>query len=628
MVVILALNRATCANVGFLFHLFLTFLLFTVPITATFSIYQVLLGQSRQNRISTNLAQLSQNKPLGHLFRSSSDGSHKDFESPFRAADNNASVFSALLDSIDVMQSHFFEVWQGTWPKAIDWTAAVMGTHVSATLYAMSKFEEGQTDLMAIETNRNLSQLMRRLKLENLINRYFTQITSFYFGENAFGLRLQAFDDMLWVVLGWLEGVKFINQHSNLRHPFSNDNDLENDIKVTPWYGRQFVPQFAHRARIFYGLASEGWNSSLCGGGMIWSPYLTPYKNAITNQLFIAASISMYLYFPGDENSSPFQASHDARRQEEIPPTKADQRYLDAAIDAYKWLRSSNMTNDKGLYVDGFHISGWRGGKHGSNGSGKCDIRDEMVYTYNQGVLLSGLRGLWEATSIPYYLEDGHELIQNVIAATGWYHRSAKNRWKWAGIGRNGVLEDACDSCGTCNQDGQTFKGIFFHHMASFCAALTDEDSKGQTARERSNPEMERSHRKRCDGYIPWVRYNANAAYVTRDGNGKFGTWWGRSPHDSAKQEAFNVPNEAIDHMNIGVPKDKMWRLPEDDALHDAAVLGESGDDFRDTTCLGRGWDLNDRGRGRTVETQSGGVAVLRALWQMEGMKTRELNEI
>jgi hypothetical protein len=27
--------------------------------------------------------------------------------------------------------------------------------------------------------------------------------------------------------------------------------------------------------------------------------------------------------------------------------------------------------------------------------------------------------------------------------------------------------------------------------------------------------------------------------------------------------------------------------------------------------------DLNDRGRGRTVETQGGGISVLRALWEI-----------
>ena len=39
---------------------------------------------------------------------------------------------------------------------------------------------------------------------------------------------------------------------------------------------------------------------------MSWNPYLEPYKNAITNELFISASIGMYLYFPGDDNDSPF----------------------------------------------------------------------------------------------------------------------------------------------------------------------------------------------------------------------------------------------------------------------------------------------------------------------------------
>ena len=33
-----------------------------------------------------------------------------------------------------------------------------------------------------------------------------------------------------------------------------------------------------------------------------------------------------------------------------------------------------------------------------------------------------------------------------------------------------------------------------------------------------------------------------------------------------------------------------------------------------------RTMDLNDRGRGRTVETQAGGVAVLRAMWEFMRM--------
>lgn len=532
-------------------------------------------------------------------------------------------TFSALLQAVEVMQSHYFEVWVGTWPRAIDWTAAVMGTQISSTLSSMSGFK---VDHLRQHRFKDISERAEAMqKHENLINQYFTQITAFYFGENAFGLRLQAFDDMLWVVLGWLESIKFINLHSKLNY---NSADRRSDRTVNPktstWYGQQFIPQFAHRARLFYDFASKGWNTSLCGGGMIWNPYLTPYKNAITNQLFIAASIGMYLYFPGDNNSSPFLNMQGMEQAQGIPPAYAhDSKYLDAAIEAYQWLSNSNMTNEKGLYVDGFHIQGWRGGQNGSRGTGNCDVRDEQVYTYNQGVLLSGLRGLWDATGAKSYLDDGHELIRNVIAATGWHQRHTKNRWEWAGIGRNGILEERCDSSGTCSQNGQTFKGIFFHHLTIFCSPLSrsmlNYDGQLRTAEKESMA----AHRKSCDQYGAWIRHNAHAAEITRDPSGKFGTWWGKpfghdpdAETDATKQD--EVWSEGTDYRNQGVPNDDLWRLPDDPALKNAFDHSEEvrmdtqyavvGDERRDP---------NDRGRGRTVETQSGGLAVLRALWQM-----------
>lgn len=533
------------------------------------------------------------------------------------------SVLQAILDSIDTMQSHFFEVWAGTWPSAIDWTAAVMGTQISATLAVISRFRKIQS---VSEHSSDSSQSMQDLDLENLINRYFTQITSFYFGENAFTLRMQAYDDMLWVVLGWLEGIKFINLHSDLYHKIPDQEETRAGQKRSSWYGRQFIPQFAHRARVFYDMASDGWDTSLCGGGMIWSPYFTPYKNAITNQLFIAASISMYLYFPGDENPSPFHMDGQARPLGGLPPAKAhDPEYLEAAIDAYRWLSASNMTNDQGLYVDGFHIHGWRGGKNSSTGSGKCDVRNEMVYTYNQGVLLSGLRGLWEATRACVYLEDGHQLIQNVITATGWYDRGTENHGRWAGIGRNGVLEEACDSSGTCNQNGQTFKGIFFHHLATFCAALSPEEFRHYVSNRRSHSAQGAvtMHETNCKKYVAWVKYNADAAYVTRNERREFGTWWGDHWHqaDTNGHERYDILLEGTDYRNTGLPNDQIWQLPNDNdggvhAAEPTPTSHEAWGNGRCTACAKR--DPNDRGRGRTVETQSGGLAVLRARWQLE----------
>ncbi|MCJ1320418.1 hypothetical protein MMC15_005757 [Xylographa vitiligo] len=516
--------------------------------------------------------------------------------------------FPALLDALDVMQSSYFEVWQGTWPNAIDWTAAVVGTHVSASLSSMTRSDWYSKEVAAATS---LAAPHNVTIPENLINKYFSHILSFYYGEHAFALRGQAFDDMLWVVLGWLESIKFINLHSDLHY-----KSLEGTKNVSSiWYARQFVPAFAHRARVFYDLACKGWDTSLCDGGMIWSPYLTPYKNAITNQLYISASVSMYLNFPGDYNSSPFiSTSKDSRDGKLRPAAPRDPKYLEAAVKGYKWLVSSNMTNGKGLFVDGFHIKGWRDGRNSSTGSGQCDVRDEQVYTYNQGVILSGLRGLWEATGAWNYLEDGHKLIRNVISATGWGIEDAEEGRRWAGIGRNGILEESCDAKGFCSQDGQTFKGIFFHHMTAFCAALPVGD--GKQVPFSASADLASVHKNRCQEYGPWIRHNAEAAYRTRDSKGRFGTWWTYGLwHDNTALDRIDtdVPDQGTDYRNYGVPKDRLWRFADDlsGPFPDNVM---SAPDFTIPDNKNHFWDPNNRGRGRTVETQSGGVAVLRAL--------------
>lgn len=543
---------------------------------------------------------------------------------------NPTAIFFTLLDSIEVMQTHYFGILEGTWPEAIDWTAEVIGTHLSASLSLISHFKADHFKPMNKCDQKDKAQVGADQHLENLINQYFTQITSFYFGENAFGLRMQAYDDMLWVVLGWLESIKFINLHSELIFNITKEEEgidfawekKHEKARTKGWYGRQFIPQFAHRARIFYELASQGWDTSLCGGGMIWNPHLTPYKNAITNQLFIAASIGMYLHFPGDDNAAPFLSSNHGDRNcriiQGLPPAKAhDTKYLRAAVEAYTWLRNSNMKNEHGLYVDGFHIKDWHGDRNGSRGTEKCDIRDEMVYTYNQGVILSGLKGLFEATGAHSYLGDGHELIRNVIAATGWHYRnSPERRWEWAGLGRGGIMEERCDSSGTCSQDGQTFKGIFFHHMTLFCSPLPK--TRFHSSQKEMVPveeDLARLHGDNCHKYAAWIRHNARAACVTRDQHGKYGTWWGMPTRNGETDEHvdLDVPSaEGTDYRNRGVPMDSLWRLQGYPTSDNWMTGSEPG-----TQAATSNWDSdpNDRGRGRTVETQSGGVAVLRALW-------------
>ncbi|KAL4890817.1 hypothetical protein BDV59DRAFT_77912 [Aspergillus ambiguus] len=557
-------------------------------------------------------------------------------DSSLESENPDDSTVRDLLDALNVMQDEYFELWQGTWPTSIDWTAAVLGTHVSATLSSLSSsFDDVLSSDVLQKTGQGSSDIGQRfLAFENLINRYFAQTTAYYFGENAISLRGQAFDDMLWVVLGWLESIKFQVLHSDLHYDgFSWPNATR-----PYWHGSQLQDPAAHRARLFHGLASGGWDESLCGGGMIWSPYLTPYKNAITNELYISASIGMYLYYPGDLIDSPFTSSgvNDDKWTDGYPHHPA---HLHAAIEGYKWLNTSGMTGIGGLYADGFHIRGWKGAD--KPGTRRCDVLNTMVYTYNQGVILSGLRGLWLATASIQYLQDGHRLVRQVIEATGWPDRTGR---KWAGLGRGGVLEEICDSSGSCSQNSQTFKGIFFHHLTEFCRPIHPQEARflaslNQTEEDDEWQDTYEWHQARCGTYGKWIEHNANAALMTRDEDGKFGMWWGRKYRqlDSTVPTTSLLPRGAIDYRNYGEqaegsePLAGMLRgfasqLTDDQSAsveHVKPGLSYPGRTYEQTRMTGtrgpgqiRESDYNDRGRGRTVETQSMGIAVLRALYQ------------
>ncbi|KAI1328887.1 glycosyl hydrolase family 76-domain-containing protein [Xylariaceae sp. FL0255] len=560
----------------------------------------------------------------------------------------DTSMFAEILNVLNVTQSDFFAPWLGTWPDSIDWTGAVIGTHISGAIRSISE------DLQFL--NPEVGAIDDWRLAANLVDSYFTHTVAYYFGQDAFAIRDEAYDDILWVVLGWLETIKFVNGHNILYYADG----------AIAYHGSRWIPTFSHRARIFWNLASRGWDTKLCNGGMIWNPRLLPYKNAITNELYIAASISMYLHFPGDDNQSPISKEHDRFNPndpdagEYIGPR--DAKYLKAAVEGYRWLRSSNMTNSQGLFIDGFHISGYL---DRNNNNTKCDSRDEVVFTYNQGVLLTGQRGLWDATGASSYLTDGHNLIQRVISATG-YNLSSDSPVgeidsiqpgslpEWHGLGRIGVLEEYCDASGTCSQDGQTFKGIFFHHLTTFCAPL--ETSIDQLSVDvRGFGAIKESHAEACASYAGWLKHNVHAALGTKDKRGYFGQWWtagllksnwtieGSYPWPTIKSDGIPRGENFTDYRNYGIPDNSIWEIRKEipAVKYDVEVEetgtyspaeqipmvrgkaeGPSGSRRRSIQMsshvdeeMTSSKDPNDRGRGRTVETQSGGLALLRAYW-------------
>ncbi|KAK8103900.1 uncharacterized protein PG998_010933 [Apiospora kogelbergensis] len=580
-------------------------------------------------------------------------------------------VLAEVLDSIEVLQTDYFEPWLGMWPDSIDWTGAVVGTHISATLSTISE----AFPLLNSSTEGGVEDW--KLK-ENLVEGYFSNVIAYYFGEDHFAIRNEAYDDILWVVLGWLEAVKFIRKHTGLHYELKSQgssqiggskvlDSIADILSNQTWHGNEWIAGFAHRSRVFWDLGFKGWDTVYCAGGMIWSPHLQPYKNAITNELWIAGSISMYLHFPGDGNPSPYKEKHSvagaARFSSSRPLSNnrnPQKQFLQAAVDGYKWLVGSGMMDDRGLYTDGFHISGY-----GENNNTKCDERDDMVFTYNQGVILTGQRGLWEATGSPSYLSDGHRLIRSVINATGYNLTSGKpvddpsltrphTLPPWHGLGRAGILEDACDASGTCSQDGQTFKSIYFHHLATFCAPLTHPIKPDKPAGLQLDLHafrlVKEAHDEACGSYGGWLKHNADAALNTRNADGKFGQWWTAGlltdyagPWPTLEMDGIDRGSAAdVDYRNYGVPNDTTWRRPRDlvalipdpspsNLSIDLPMMADSGAEggqkplnaakSQPATMTKRDpshkEDPNERHRGRTVETQGGGLALMRAYWSI-----------
>ena len=179
-----------------------------------------------------------------------------------------------LQSLVRLQQSLFFNPESGSFPTAIDWTSTVLATHLID--YAQQTGD----------------------------HRYFSHLVAFFHNQNVTGLIRQNYDDQLWVVLTFLRGAVYAAGHEP-----------------------EWVGPFQERAAVFYDLASAGWDERTCGGGMVWGRWAR-YKNAVTSELFVAASIGMYEAF-------------------------GDDRMLENATKGWVWLKKSGMLNNEGLFNDG-----------------------------------------------------------------------------------------------------------------------------------------------------------------------------------------------------------------------------------------------------------------------------------
>jgi len=173
--------------------------------------------------------------------------------------------------------------------------------------------------------------------------------------------------------------------------------------------------QFMSSADEIYQIINGQWDAT-CGGGVWWSSAHT-YKNAITNQLFLLTSASGFL-------------------------RNGNQEYLANAQREWTWLSASGMRNAQGLFNDGLDFT-------------TCLNNGQTTWTYNQGVIASGLAALYAATgSTNTTLLDQAEITLDATINL---------------LTTNDILKESCDNAnaGTtpCNNDQVSFKGIWTKHL-------------------------------------------------------------------------------------------------------------------------------------------------------------------
>jgi predicted alpha-1,6-mannanase (GH76 family) len=243
--------------------------------------------------------------------------------------------------------------------------------------------------------------------LESLIDYYrikgkdFSSELNIIYTRNLYGVQTRyispsSFDDNEWWALTWLKAY-----------------DMTGDKRY-----------LAVSESIFNDMIKRSWDTE-CGGGMQWN-YVKHYKNAVTNELFIALAARLAL-----ETKDSIQKEY----------------YKGWALKEWNWFRKSNM------YTDSLWIS------DGLNKDCTCNFSPDLNLTYNQGIILGALKYLYDLTGDKKYITE----------SKGLAHASMK---KYSNS--KGILTEY----GQANPDKIQFKGIYVRYLALLNTELHDESIK------------------------------------------------------------------------------------------------------------------------------------------------------
>ncbi|KAJ3324115.1 hypothetical protein HDV06_000656 [Boothiomyces sp. JEL0866] len=175
---------------------------------------------------------------------------------------------------------------------------------------------------------------------------------------------------------------------------------------------QEYIDHAAHEHQ----LMQQSW-SEKCGGGVLWT-INGNYKNTIANGLYFELSSKLYL-------------------------KTNNQFYLNEAKKVISWIMNVAKLYDGKVFQDGI-----------TNIDSSCNINGG-VYSYQHGVIISGMVNMFKATSDKNWLDQATQMALNSISS----------------FSTNNVIHEygGCDLAGTsndCGNDGSLFKGIYVRGLA------------------------------------------------------------------------------------------------------------------------------------------------------------------
>jgi predicted alpha-1,6-mannanase (GH76 family) len=202
---------------------------------------------------------------------------------------------------------------------------------------------------------------------------------------------------------------------------FVNDSNDDEGWWALAWidaYDLTKTASYLTMAQAIFADMTTQWDTTTCGGGVWWSKDLkhSAYKNAVTNELFLAIAASL------------------ANRVAD-PAQKA--QYLAWAHKEWQWFSASGMINARSLVNDGLNASV----------PSACVNNQQTTWTYNQGVILGGLVELHKADHDPALLSKAQAIADAVMTNL---------------VTAEGVLKEAPGG----GPDLPQFKGVFMRNLA------------------------------------------------------------------------------------------------------------------------------------------------------------------